>query len=322
MSSNPTDSQPKIGYRTAHDDMVSFLRSPKMHVYRMDKRTAPGWHAALEELSAKAGVSPPALYHVPTHRINGGMALDALVLTDGLIQHLGCSHRDPHPSKGVMMVMAHELGHCKQGFAMKLGQTWLPWMLPMASIAALYIYDNTIKENKELSLENIGAAVNKTTDRLLRQLQLRRPDPEQDEHAHKVDTEWKKSLLNAGRYVLAGALGFGVGLAGARSMARHMEFDADRMAVKLMGSKQEYIDFLKKAQSSSSKQLGAEISQKPRPTEVTEKIQDFVSEKWKDLMAETVHAHPSMAEREAALNRTFKDIVTESRAGAPPHLSV
>ena len=303
--------------------MVDFLKSSsKMRACRMDRHKAPGWYAALEELSAKAGVSTPALYHVPTNRINGGMGLDALILTDGLINMAGSSPSSAHPSKQIKMVMAHELGHRRQGLSTKVGQMLLPWMLPMASMAALYIYDHTIKENKDLSLKNIGEAVNKTTDDLLRQLHLRKPTPEDDKKDHAVDTAWKESLLNAGRYVLAGALGFGVGLAGTRAISRHMEFDADRMAVKLMDDKQGYIDFLKKIHQAGGKQMRAELSNKPRPLEITEKIKDFLSTEWKKLMVNTIHAHPSMAEREAFLHREFRDIVTESRAGTSSHLAL
>lgn len=321
---NQPPKQPKIGYRSSGDDMIEFLQSGlKMSAYRMDKKTAPGWYAALEELSAKAEVNTPALYHVPTHRINGGMALDALVLTDGLIKMGGSSHLDAKPSKEIMMVMAHELGHHKQSKALMIGARFLPWMLPMAGVAALCIYDRMQVDKKEL--QDLQESIDRTTGASIDDMKKAHEiGTFEDEHAKQVTEKWKENLLHAGRYVLVAALGAGLGLAASRSAMRHFEFDADRMATVLTGDPEGYISFLKKMHTVGRKEFTQELSAKARPLEVTEKIKDYIATAWKDLMANTIHAHPSMEERAAAIRKIpvsdYRELVHDSKIILPPGL--
>src|SRR5262249_18954333 len=123
--------------------------------------------------------------------------------------------------------------------------------------------------------------------------------------------------INTGRYLLMGALGFGGGLLLTRGMARHLEFDADRMGALLTGSSvDEYAAMLNKLGAGVRKISREEMSHKPELTTVAEKIKDYMASKWKDLMRATVDAHPTNAEREASLRHHFRDSVAASRQGA------
>ncbi|MDE3017112.1 MAG: M48 family metalloprotease [Pseudomonadota bacterium] len=304
----PAKKQPRVGYRSSGDDMRDFVQSGRgMSATRMDKRSAPGWYAALEKLSAKAGVNAPALYRVPTHRINGGMAFDALVLTDGLITLAGSHPHDARPSREVMMVMAHELGHRKQGAAALLMPRLLPWAMPFAAMTALYLYDQANAKKNEQTPKELQGSIDRAADETVGDIkEAPAPSSFGDGHSHQVNAQWKESALHAGRYLLAGALGFGGGLLGTRHIMRHHEFDADHMAVLLTGDTEGYISFLKKLHTAGERQFAAEMAKKPRPVHVEEKLKDYIATQWKKLMQNTIDAHPSLDERGFAL-RTCKN---------------
>ncbi len=323
-SNSPPTKQPKIGYRSSYDDMVEFLSSGhRMSATRMDSKSAPGWRAALEELSVKLGVEPPALYRVPTHRINAGMALDALVMTDGFLKASGSSPSDFRPSSGVLGVMAHELGHHKQSIIPRLGAKLLPWAAPMAAMAALYIYEQATQANKPLSQQELQEAIHKATETTVENMKKNHEHGTfESEHARETTTAWKESILYQGRYLLAAALGFGAGLLGARAVTRHLEFDADRIAVMLTGDAEGYIKCLENLHAVAKKQMTAELANKPKLEKVGEKIQDYLVSSWKNLMKETVHSHPAMKERAQALRNTFGEQVVASRTTTPPTLSI
>ena len=306
---------------TNMDDSIRFLKNGDLSAYRMNKETAPGWHAAVEELAAKVGVRTPALYRVPTPEINM-MALpgDSIIMTDGFLKLSGQTHKSPHPSKETLGVIAHELGHFKQGLGIGLTYRILPFIMPMASMAALYVYDTTVKEKKAITLENIGGAVNQTISNFKIQLRLKKPEAGIAEDERAATITWKENLLETGRYILAGAFGFGAGLAGARAGSRHLEFDADRTAVMLTGDKNGYIHFLKKLSGAAHSQLGETLAKMPR-TEGHDTIADHIKLLWKEITVDVFHAHPSIKEREAFLNRSFVDKVLASQA-ATPHLSL
>jgi len=308
--------QSKIGHRSSHEDMLDFLRSPeKMRLGRMDKTSHPGWIADLEELSAKAGVAAPSLYRVPTHRINGTMAADALILTDGLLKVAGSSAHDYRPSKEVLMIIAHELGHRKQGLALMSSRVLLPMALPMAAIAALHLYDKAQAKKPNPNNKDLKDAIDEVTDNTIASIRKTHGAANFDDEASRQATvQWKESILRNGRYVLAGALGLTVGLMGSRAISLHLEHDADRMAALLTGDMEGYIGTLKKLHKIGGDMFKQELRDKPCPETVAEKIQDFVYNQFKDIIGNTIHAHPSIEEREAFLRRAFTDRVTRSRA--------
>jgi len=310
--------QPKIGQRHSYDDAMDFLQSPeKMRAGRMTRDSHPGWMDALEELSAKAGVRPPALYHIPTHRINAFMGYDALIFTDGFLGMAGSHARDLRPSKNVLMVMAHELGHRKQGYGrMIIAPFTLAFAMPLAAMAALHLYDQAQAKKKNQTKSELAHSVNQATDETIDVMKKTHSAASlDDESSRQAALQWKESLIHTGRYLLAGVLGLSLGLAGSRALVRNLEFDADRMAVTLTKDPEGYIDLLKKMHEAGGRQFAEELVKKPRLDHMGEKVQDYLSTQWKKLMGDTLHAHPSMKEREAFIRRSFSENVAASRQG-------
>lgn len=320
MSDRTTFLQSHLRAAAAPDPMELLDIKTHMRQFRMDKHSAPEWYEALQKLSAKAGTRTPALYRVPIDMTNGASLLDAIIITDGMIKTSGSSIKGS-PSKEAIAMIAHELGHFKHGGRLAVGIRLMPFMMPMAVMAALYIYENTIKIHKDINLENIEAAIGNTTNHLLEQLHLRKPDSSQTKHEHDLQTAWKEQLLNAGRYMLAGALGLGAGLAATRSAMRGLEFYADRTVVHLTGEKEPWISMLRKMHSEIDN-IPKVLSASKANMTIERKVKKFANKQLNHFITDILHAHPSLAEREAHLNRTYQTIVTESRAAAPPHLAL
>lgn len=318
---------PMARFITNLDDTVDFIRSGNHAAHHMNKTRAPGWHGAVEELAAKAGVRTPNVYRVPSKQINimaipgTGKNPGNILITDGFMQTCKTHHTSPHPSKESLMFVSHELGHMRQGASAIIGIRLLPFIFPLASMAGLYIYDHTVKEGKSLTISNMGEAISRTFRNLKIQLHLQKPEPGSTDDEHAATITWKENALDAGHYLLAGALGFGVGLGGTYTGMRHLEFDADRTAVKLMGDKDGYIAIMQKFHEDAYKQLMGQLKNMPQPATVEKAtVIEHIKTQAQMFLLKVFHAHPTMEERAAFLNKTFGDRVKESRNAAAAFL--
>lgn len=273
------------------------------------QKTHPEFYGSMDALAERAGVSySPRLIvakNLPggpvwaKHLPNGGATPVGVVMISDAMMKLTGSSLDKPMSDKLAAVMAHEFSHLKDGVAHGLVTHLAPWALPVAAMAGLYLYDrayaNTppLKEGGSrefhLALQN---NIHKEADKAIAQAQEEESGIKQGGMA--LDAGWQARMLNAGRYLMAGAVGLAGGLVYARHAALDAEYRADAFAAKLVGPeamKQVLVDLegvFKEARKNKPK---------------ADTLWKRVAENYHWLVARTISAHPELEERLSHIDR-------------------
>jgi Zn-dependent protease with chaperone function len=137
----------------------------------------------------------------------------------------------------------HELGHLKQGISYM--EKYIKWPLtigPIAGFAAMYLYNKATAKAVEAGTDAVTEIhLNAAAQEAMQSsgggeapAETNRERIAAQRDIADSANKWKQSVVSAGKYLVAAALGLGAGALVSRHMRMHMEFDADRTAAILV----------------------------------------------------------------------------------------
>lgn len=267
--------------------MLDELLLKELKAKPIGREHAAGLYQSVDKIAGLLGSKPPVIHLVPQGRHTHPMlelfsnvpnaasvSADAIILSKPALKLYDSVNLANPLSKEMEGVIAHEMHHCAHRTRMMLTSRAPVFLLPLAAMTGVYLYDRAqakAKAEKDTSPQNLSKHVEGEAKTLSDTL------PRKDGEHTVMD-----KALSAGKYMAAAALGIGAGLMAARYGTRFEEFAADKFAASVVG-KEEMVNALRKVH----KALGASISETHQP------------QKWQGIILETFMAHPTFAERAA-----------------------
>jgi hypothetical protein len=206
----------------------------------------PEFMGHIDELAKKAGLK--YVPHVVIQHIGIGSGVvvtpnaftyphaKGIVINPQMMELTNANIHSRLPDK-LESFLAHELGHMKDGFLhyWSLHAAGL-CVAPVVAMAGLYLYDKAHKktldegnsQNKEAYANRVETHLHNIADEEIKKIQN-----EKKTEGWQIDPEWKKGVINAGRYSMAAALGLALGVTGTRYGGTLAEYRADRMVAKI-----------------------------------------------------------------------------------------
>lgn len=289
---------------------------------------APSRHKALNEtlarLSGELGLPTPRLFVAKRFpEAFGGAAPNmmanltadarygnAIVMTESYLDLFKCNPHSGEVPAEICASLGHELGHCKQGFQYLNAVQRYPLLVgPVAGMAALYLYDRAVGRHAQPTPEAAAALIDAQAQRETAALEAAGPcscgacngsadmqhTPAGEAIAgHMRNTQ--KSILEAGRYAAAAALGLAGGGLVTRNLMLELEYDADRTGALLAKDPQAMIRSLKSFEEYLRAMPQAEQLKQLSAISITDILKGL-----------TVQAHPATELRIARLERMCKD---------------
>jgi len=222
--------------------------------------TARGFWDALDDLAKKANVSCgmviapdmerffPGSMHAKMPYVMGQVynipRAGSIVVARNLLDRAGISEHAPPPA-WLKSIFAHEMGHINHGITpIAQARKW-PVIFPVAAVAGTYLYEKFLANHDEKDLSTVDNKEKTRQFEAFADQQIARQQ-EKEKQAEQGDVRAMlgtsrgnhSTSLQAGKYLIAAILGVGAGMLATRSHMRSLEFQADRFAVKMMGSAQ------------------------------------------------------------------------------------
>lgn len=292
----------------------------------LTRASAPGLWNAGHELAEKAGIrcrmyavesifphQPTTLAALLPNAAGGPMLApkDGNIFFTKNFLRLGNISLHSPPEPWVKAVMAHEMGHIRQGLRdAVLCRQW-PKLLPVGAVTGLWLYEKFLADKGEsqqkLSKPEQAASFQAFADQAIadqektEQKALAGDIPAQVASTNAVDS----GTLQLNKYLIAAVLGAGAGLLATRFHVGHREFDADRCAVELTRDPDAVIQIFPKMRAMMK------AARQSLPTEIRKGT-------WKDmLLSELTHYHPSDHERIANIKQVAKEMGLECKTALP-----
>ncbi len=262
---------------------------------KIERKGNEGLYAAVDEIAGKLGITAPEVHYAPpinspVHPVINGLvnqpnaaslSKDKIFVSQPMLDLMGAQELSQPIGEEFKAILGHEMHHCANRTSM-MATTRLPvFALPAIAVAGTYLYDRAKRKaeaEKDTSpgklVKHIDASVNEAEQQLRQQ--------QDNESQRKDEAGLKRTLLQCGKYFAIAAAGVGAGLFAARCGSRFHEFSADRFGASVT-NKDVMISALRKVHEAA----GASISEHPQ------------QEVFQGIMAETILAHPSFAERAA-----------------------
>lgn len=271
------------------------------------KRKHPEFIESIEALAQKSGLGyTPHILVVDELPVGpvwsrklpnaGASPLQSVLVSKSMLESTGSSLNRPM-SKKLETVMAHEFSHLKDGALHNLGVRVMPFALPLISMAGLWLYDRAKAKTKHIAHENKKEYGKRLTESIHKEADEQIEETKQGTNTKKwhADPNWSEWAINAGRYALVAAVGLATGLLLTRHFSLSAEFRADKFAVEKTGSPEMFKDMLKQL----SKIWGEAKANQPKE----DKVGGIIMEKYHWLISRTIHAHPSLQERLAHIDK-------------------
>ena len=293
--------------------VVDPLRHPALHQHISELAENAGLKSVPHVVIAREFPMGPAWFRKLPNA--GAMPIAHAVSVSESMLDLTKSSVNGRMSPMLEAVMAHEFSHLKDGsFAIVAGRL-LPFAMPIVAMSALSLYDRAKARTQRVDGESKGDYCNRLADNIdtISNEDIARCHQQAGKHdGWHVDPNWNEGMTRAGRYAIAAAIGLGVGLLGARFHSRASEFRADRMAVELTNNPEEFKRFFTVLEAEWTRVL----KNTPRDTALDKQVENSLHR----LMAETLHAHPSTAERIAHIDKVAAKRAAKMGAPATSHL--
>ncbi len=279
---------------------------------------APGMHAFVADLSERLKVAKPDIFYSPSELPNALMMMPmdgarSLVFSQGMYDITGMKSLRSAPTAGMQGMIGHEMSHFADG-AMHLKATYaLPIGSAILAAGAAYAVMLRIFNGEG------GKPVTKTTLRHAKeetQKEISAVLEQEPVNPHRsLQEEAVNQVLTLGAVLAAGALGLAGGLNASRRMTLAGEFRADRLGASLSGNAEEYINVLK-TMTQKMEEFACSFTFKSHPIHTsptfgkaleacTSRIKNAFRHEIEMLKLDSVHAHPSLAERVSAIREAF-----------------
>lgn len=246
---------------------------------------AAGLLAGLEDVAGKLKISMPTFYSYGLPKMShplldnlaklpsaGALSKDSVLVSEPLFKLLGSADLSKPISKELKAVLSHEMHHCSMHTGVLLAKYVPIFALPAIALTATYLYDRAqAKKTAIPKPEDIEKAATDTRKEL----------PKDEKGSRFLD-----NLIYYGKYIAIGVAATAAGLLTARYVSRHFEFAADSFGAS-MTDKDAMASALGKVVGESEKILAGHPQ----------------GGLFSKLIGETIHAHPSLAERVANIMR-------------------
>lgn len=197
---------------------------------------APHLMEAIAAQAREMGIQPPQLFisdFGPLGKYPNAAALGSkyLLLNEPMLRAMN-STLSGQPSRELMAVVGHEMGHLRHIVTEKLTILLPIPLLPVAAMMGLHVHERARARSKHgaATMEDIEHVVHEETADLEAMKQY--PDPKAPPFAHDLNV-LGKDMLNIAKYVAVGLAGLAAGLFSARCFSNHYEFRNDKIAAKL-----------------------------------------------------------------------------------------
>ena len=284
------------------------VASNKMQGTLISKNTHPRLVSGIESLAEKCGLDfVPHLFVSDTLDIgpiwarklpNAGITESRFIIANKSLVDMAQGNLHGELTSELETILAHEFSHLKDGRVHASATRFATYALPLVAMAGLWIYDKAkaktqhkADENKQDYGKRLTENIHKTADE-----EVDKSNTPDKPHKWHADPTWSERILNAGRYAVVAAVGLAIGLTISRKMSLSAEFRADRMAV-LKTEKPEV--FKKILTQITEKTQGAVAERLQNGDPISESIYD----KLQMILGSTIHAHPTLSERIAAIDK-------------------
>ncbi len=286
------------------DDLKDLLKMPwsRAKQYHISRESHPEFVKDVERIAGIVGIETPQLMLIPSP-IPNAMAnpvTNSVFMTEGFLKLIKQDSLHTAPNKKLEMTLAHEMSHIKDGIGMRAAEKLLPWMaLPAASVAALYLYDNSRhRHDKKTAIEE---AAKHEKNELAKAYA-------KDHSTSPQILAFQQHLWDAGKTLAVGALGLAGGLHLTRYYGNETEHRADRMAVKVGRDPQALYEMLEEMSK-----VGAEIKRerekaiKPA-TGFAGRLSDYIKKELRVIRNEYVSPHPTNEQRLSHMRRYLQEL--------------
>jgi Zn-dependent protease with chaperone function len=293
-------------------ELAEFLKvlesAESIEKYRLKPRDAQPLYDAIQEIARRGQFDGAIeLLRAPTKLINA-MAIpgfNKIIVSDGLLKLYDSQHLHLPPTPEMKWVLAHEIGHLKQGLDKILTARYTPLLaLPAAAVGAMALYDKAqaraAKKKTEATPENLAQEIREITASYERRIGAQHGSDSDGKES--IDAQWKKTLLRSADYLAAAALGVAGGLALTRHNMLKLEYDADRFGMMTTGSVDAFVSAINKLYDMRALKTPAASKQ---ATTFTGRLADIVKRECESVLTNCLHAHPSRSQRIQAVQREF-----------------
>jgi Zn-dependent protease with chaperone function len=204
-------------------------------------------------------------------------------------------------------VMAHELSHLRYDLLPSIGTRLGVKIAPLAGMAGLWLFDKATHRKEKMAEKSIPDYVNMLHGEVRQYAETENHRIDNEEHKKGewyVDPKWKKLALESGRYLAAAAISYAGMLMLGRHVSLSSEYFADKVAVEIGGNPEAFKNALRTIQQ-SHREMAKTI---PAPTTFKEALK----EAYDTLQAMTTHAHPSLPERIAHIDKVAANMMAKA----------
>ena len=202
-----------------------------------------------------------------------------ITLSEGLFKAMGMESQFSPLTAEMKATLAHEITHHTESSLAKTFRLVPIFAAPLVAMAALDLYQRHAKHaaTAQETIENIHNAKSEQSQ------------------------DGKDTILQAAKYLAVATVGTAAGLYFTGKYSKHLEFKADRGALKLTGDKDAIIRALEKS-ANYTERLMAEMKElqskltEGKTQEVSENIIAYVRKPW-EWAKDQLHAHPTSAQR-------------------------
>jgi len=240
--------------------------------------------------------------------VKGAAPQTNVIVTDGA---MGLLNHDE-----LKAMIGHEMSHIKDGrFISHTARTLSIYTLPLAFAAGYYVLDKAYRKKEHSEDKNLSMmdAIKQVV--IDEKLGLSKPTNSKANDAIGQKTDLYEQCLRWGGTVAAAAVGLAAGLGLTRYMSLAAEFRSDRTGA-MLTNPEAMVSAVKKlmghAEEMANKQSfsGGFITTSPTIdsalTKLWQRIKGYYQQEMMLLDLEYIHAHPTTAQREAALH-AFKN---------------
>lgn len=257
----------------------------------LDPARTQGLQRDLAQMAEHFGIATPAIYRSPAKMANMVItSTNDIIVSDGLLKLAGATDLQRSLPASFKSVIAHEMQHLAENpLRQYMLRTRLPWMMPLAAVGAVALYDAMQQSGKKG-----GQGLADATEA------MRKAGANTD----TVTQVYNTHTISAAHYLVAGALGLGGGLMASRHISRGSEFRADAAAVHYTNDMDGYIALLQKLHTQAGEGIAhAGVDYIEQGDGFIGKLSKQLEFGYNQLRVQTIHAHPSLAERVAAIRK-------------------
>ena len=298
--------------------MVEFLvKSVFPKARRLTTREAPGLIGCIQDIATKAACSAPPVYLNDVKAINAAIypAGQSMLIFRGALDATG-STLHGKPSEQLEAIIAHEMGHWKNGFRHFGPMLGLLAGGGVIASGSVYLYDRVKKKQQDDAKQGRKVDMQQAFDEVAGDMKKESFMQNFRDYYSYYQTpvfslvgktnmqpdNWHDYLERQVRAVGANALALGATLPLCRPFALRNEYEADEFAVRVTGKPEVYIDMMegihRKARE-AARQTAKDLGNK----EAGESVIGSLGKWLENVMHETIMAHHSWQDRVAAIKK-------------------